>query len=463
MARYPRLSLVVALVLGLLPASGPAHGREELTPGPSPRPNWVAESDLKLAQLGWSVAPAGDVNGDGFGDVVVGAPNHQNGRTGIGRVYVFHGSATGISRTANWTAEGGQEDSGFGWSVGTAGDVNGDGYDEIIVGEVYFGREADGEQDVGRAAVYYGSASAMSTVPNWAVVGDRRYGLVGSGVGTAGDVDGDGYDDVIVGAAAYSDDRSYEGAAFVYLGSIDGLDTVPAWRADGPRSYASFGWAVGTAGDVNGDGFDDVIVGAGSLANPHYAEGAAYVYHGSATGLSTIADWSAEGNRSGGYYGSSVGTAGDVNGDGYADVIAGAAGAFVVRAYAYHGSASGLSPRANWIHTGDQPASGFGFSVRTAGDRNGDGYDEVIVGAPYWADGQDQEGGVWVFDGSSSGLSDHFTWAAEGNQPSGWFGWSASTAGDVNGDGLDDVLIGATQFEHPQLWEGIVVAYYSPL
>jgi hypothetical protein len=406
------------------------------------------------------VASAGDVNGDGFDDVIVGAPHYHDGTVEVGRAYVFHGSATGISRTVTWTADGRQENEQFGWSVASAGDVNGDGYDEVIVGAPYFGDEEGGE-DVGRANLYYGSATGLSTESGWSVVGDRRYGLVGSGVGSAGDNNGDGYEDVIVGAASYSDSESYQGAAFMYPGSATGLSIVADWRAEGPGPYASFGWAVGTAGDVNGDGYDDVIIGAGSLAHPQYAEGGAYVYHGSAAGLSTGADWSAEGNRSGAYFGSSVGTAGDVNGDGYADVIAGAAGAGVVRAYAYYGSAAGLSPVADWVHKSDQPTSGFGYAVRTAGDRSGDGYDEVIVGAPYWADGQDQEGGVWVFDGSAFGLSDDFTWAAQSNQASAWFGWSASTAGDVNGDGLDDVLIGAMQFGHPQTWEGIAVAYHG--
>jgi hypothetical protein len=453
-----RIFSILALLAGLSIPQGPVNLLAPLA-GPSPRPAWTAESNQEFSDFGYSVASAGDVNGDGFDDVIVGDTELYNGQAALGRAYVFHGSAAGLSRIANWTAAGSQEKSQAGWSVASAGDVNGDGYGEVIVGAPYFGEE-EGEEDVGRADLYYGSATGLSTAPGWSVVGDREYGLLGSGVGTAGDVNGDGYDDVIVGAAAYSDKGSYEGAAFVYLGSATGLSTVAAWRADGPGAYASFGWAAGTAGDVNGDGYDDVIVGAGSLSHGQYSEGGAYVYHGSAAGLSTSANWSVEGNRAFGYFGTSVGTAGDVNGDGYADVIAGAAGN-VVRAYAYYGSAAGLSPVADWIHRSDQFLSGFGFSVTTAGDVNGDGYDEVIVGAPYWTDGQDQEGGVWLFDGSASGLSTDFTWAAESNQASAWFGWSVSLAGDVNGDGYDDLMIGAPHYGHPQQSEGIAVTYYG--
>lgn len=464
MARYHRWGLVAAIVLSVLPASGPAQAQEEqgawTGAHPSPRPNWAAESNQAFAELGWAVASAGDVNGDGFDDVIVGAAKYDTGRVDVGRAFIFHGSATGISRAPNWTALGSQENSQAGWSVATAGDVNGDGYDEVIVGAPYFGAE-----DEGRASLYYGSAAGSSPAPGWTVVGDKEYGLLGSAVGTAGDVNGDGYDDVIVGATSYSENDSYEGAAFVYMGSASGLGTLAAWRADGGGSYDSFGWAAGTGGDVNGDGYDDVIVGAGSYSNGEDYEGSAYVFHGSAAGLSTTPNWTTESNHGGAYYGSSVGTAGDVNGDGYGDVIVGGAGFNLQagRANVYHGSAGGLSQVADWSADPGQPAVGFGYSVSTAGDVNGDGYADVIVGAPYYNKGRPQEGKAIVYHGSATGLSATIDWWAEGNQASAWLGWSVSTAGDVNGDARDDVIIGAKQYGHPQASEGIAVAYYGEL
>ena len=143
-------------------------------------------------------------------------------------------------------------------------------------------------------------------------------------MGTAGDVNGDGYADVIVGADSYDNGQGNEGAAWVYLGSAAGLSATAAWMAEGNQASAWFGHSVGTAGDVNGDGYADVIVGARWYSNGQASEGAAFVYLGSAAGLGAAAAWTGEGNQEGAYFGHSVGTAGDVNGDGYADVIVGA-------------------------------------------------------------------------------------------------------------------------------------------
>ncbi len=171
-----------------------------------------------------------------------------------------------------WTATGTASGQWLGNSVGTAGDVNGDGYDDIIVGRA-------GYQSV---FVYYGSPTGLGTTPNWSVSGK-------SNGRAAGDVNGDGYDDVIM---------SGSGPVAVYYGSISGLGTTPVWTAEGqPNSY--FGSAIGTAGDVNGDGYDDVIIGAQYYDGDQSDEGRAYVYYGSATGLSQSANWTAESHQTG--------------------------------------------------------------------------------------------------------------------------------------------------------------------
>jgi hypothetical protein len=166
---------------------------------------------------------------------------------------VYFGSATGLSRTPNWTAESDQDVAQFGYAVATAGDVNGDGYDDVIVGAFYY---VDGEDREGAAFVYYGSATGLSTSPNWTAEGNQAVALFGHSVGTAGDVNGDGYDDVIVGAWGFAPG----GQAYAFYGSATGL-SAPNWTGDGEQGGAEFGWSVGTAGDVNGDGYDDVIVG----------------------------------------------------------------------------------------------------------------------------------------------------------------------------------------------------------
>jgi hypothetical protein len=426
---------------------------------PAARRRWAAQSDQASSFFGNSVATAGDVNGDGYDDVIVGAYAYHHPLAEEGRALVFHGSAAGLSRTPNWTAESDQAAADFGVSVGTAGDVNGDGYDDVIVGAYTYDH---GQTDEGRAYVYYGSAAGLSTTPNWTAESDQAFSYFGVSVGTAGDVNGDGYDDVIVGAHFYDHGEGDEGRAFVYLGSAAGLSTTLNWRAESDQVAAHFGSSVGTAGDVNGDGYDDVIVGAYTYDDGQDNEGRAFVFHGSATGLSSVADWTAESDQAGAQFGNSVGTAGDVNGDGYDDAIVGASQydngqLFQGRAYVYHGSATGLSTTPDWTAESDQGRPQFGTSVGTAGDVNGDGFDDAIVGAPYY--GQDGQGRTFLYNGSATGLSSVADWTAESDQGGAQFGYSVGTAGDVNGDGYGDTIVGAPSYDNPETDEGAAFAY----
>ena len=425
--------------------------------------NWTAEGNQDGARFGCSASTAGDVNGDGYSDVIVGASGYENGEADEGRAFVYHGSASGLSTTADWTAESNQDNAKFGISVGTAGDVNGDGYSDVIVGTHWYD---NGEADEGGAFVYYGSESGLSTTPDWTAESDRAYARFGSSVGTAGDVNGDGYSDVIVGAYTYNNGESAEGRAFVYHGSASGLSTTADWTAESDQAYAEFGYSAGTAGDVNGDGYSDVIVGAPYYDNGESDEGGAFVYHGSASGLSTTPDWTAESDQAYGWLGWSVGTAGDVNGDGYSDIIVGVPGyengeTNEGRAYVYHGSSSGLATTADWMAESDEVSVGFGVSVGTAGDVDGDGYSEIVVGATGYSNGQTDEGAAFVFHGSASGVSTTAGWTVESDQAAALFGYSVGTAGDVNGDGYSDVIVGAPDYDNDQYNEGRVYVYHG--
>ena len=448
--------------------------------GLSTTANWTAEGNQADAQFGRSVGTAGDVNGDGYADVIVGAPYYDNGEADEGRAYVYHGSATGLATTANWTAESDQASAFLGRSVGTAGDVNGDGYADVIVGANAYDNT---ETDEGMAFVWYGSANGVNndvdgTPANaaWTAESNQDNAYFGYSAGTAGDVNGDGYADVIVGAHWYDNGETDEGAALVWYGSSTGLGAngTPAnadWTAESDQINASFGYSAGTAGDVNGDGYADVIVGAYFYDNGEADEGRAYVYHGSATGLATTANWTAESNQVSAQFGWSVRMAGDVNGDGYGDVIVGAyaydnpdsnEGA----AFVWYGSASGLGANgtpanAGWTAESNQAAAYFGYSVGTAGDVNGDGYADVIVGARYYDNGETDEGRAFVYHGSASGLPATANWTAEGNQGSAYFGWSVGTAGDVNGDGYADVIVGAHGYDNGETDEGGAWVYHG--
>ncbi|MBK9226722.1 MAG: FG-GAP repeat protein [Ignavibacteria bacterium] len=305
----------------------------------------------------------------------------------------------------------------------------------------------------GRALVYLGYSGGLRTTAEVIYESNQASSQFGYSVATAGDINGDGFSDVICGAYNYDNPSSNEGAAFVYLGSAIGMSASSNWNAEGNQAYTNFGLSVSTAGDVNGDGYSDVIVGAYNFDNVQTQEGAAFVFHGSANGLSTFSSWNAEGNQASAEFGNSVSTAGDVNGDGYSDVIV---GAFLYDngqtdegiSFVYYGSASGLSLTSNWTAEGNQAYVSFGSSVSTAGDVNGDGFSDVIVGAYGFTNGQSEEGAAFVYHGSASGLSLTSNWNAEGNQANASFGYSVTSAGDVNGDGYSDVIIGATYFEN---------------
>jgi hypothetical protein len=423
--------------------------------------NWTAEGDQAEAYFGNAVAAAGDVNGDGFGDVIVGAYGYDNGESGEGRAFVFHGSASGLSPTPSWTAESDQDGAQFGYSVGTAGDVNGDGFSDVIVGADQYD---NGLGDEGRAYVYHGSATGLSTAA-WTAALGQASAHFGFAVGTAGDVNGDGFSDVIVGAFGYDNGQTDEGGAFVYHGSSTGLVSTIAWHAESGQVGAFFGWSVGTAGDFNGDGFADVIVGALSYDNGENSEGRVSVYYGSTSGLSTSAAWSRESNQAGCELGGSVGTAGDVNGDGFSDVIAGAY-AFdngqtnEGRAFVYFGLASG-GPLTVWTAESDQGGGLLGVSVATAGDVNGDGFSDVIAGAYGYDNGQTDEGRAFVYHGSAAGLTPFAAWTAEGNQVEARFGSSLAAAGDVNGDGYSDVILGAHGYDNGEIGEGRAFVYHG--
>jgi len=431
--------------------------------GLSATANWTTESNQASAQFGKSVSSAGDVNGDGYSDVIVGAPNFDNGQTDEGRVFVYHGSASGLSTTANWTVESNQANAYFGTSVAFAGDVNGDGYSDVLVGSPNFD---NGQTDEGRAFVYHGSATGLSTTANWAVESNQASANFGVSVSSAGDINGDGYSDVIVGSPNFDNGETNEGRTFLYHGSATGLATTANWTVESNQALASFGWSVASAGDVNGDGYSDVIVGAFFFDNGESNEGRAFIYHGSATGLSATANWTAESNQANAFFGRHVAPAGDVNGDGYSDVIVGAY-AFdneqtdEGQAFVYHGSATGLNATANWTTESNQASAFFGVSVASAGDVNGDGYSDVIVGASSFDNGQTDEGRVFVYYGKPAGLANTVDWTTESNQASASFGSSVSSAGDVNGDGYSDVIVGASNFDNGETDEGRAFVYHG--
>jgi len=462
---------------GVNPDEGRAFIYYGSSSGLSASPNNTPDdADQSFAQFGINVASAGDVNGDGYSDVIIGANGYNDGvNTDEGRAFVYHGSPDGLtSSPVNILDDADQGNARVGWSVASAGDVNGDGYDDVIIGAPYYD---DGPNtDEGRAFVYYGSATGLPATPsNTPDDADQNGAFFGNRVACAGDVNGDGYSDVIIGSPYYDDaGNGNEGRAFVYYGSATGLPATPSNTPDdADKINAMFGTSVASAGDVNGDGYGDVIIGASNYDDgANSQEGRAFVYLGSASGLSaTYISSPDDADQSTAFFGVSVASAGDVNGDGYSDVIIGAYGyndganADEGRVFVYYGNSSSISASPNVVlDNADQLNAYFGMSVAGAGDVNGDGYSDVIIGCPLYNDGSNfDEGRAYVYCGSSGGLSttpnsildDADMGAAE-------FGFSVASAGDVNGDGYSDVIIGAILYGFgPTSFEGWAFVYHG--
>jgi hypothetical protein len=441
---------------GVPPSRAWSGGFLELGAGVSGGADWMAEGDFANATFGSCVASAGDVNGDGYSDVIVGAPRYPALGSNTGRVYTYEGSALGLPATADWIIDGYHFGGFFGGTVASAGDVNGDGYDDVVVGAPSYpiGCDSCGE---GRAYLFLGSASGLETVPAWIASGTLGLERFAKSIAGAGDVDGDGYDDVIV-AGGYSafGDPDY---AVLFLGGPSGLSATPAWR------YEEYSLAtVASAGDVDGDGYADVIVGVPEWYENEYAEGAALVFMGSSTGLSRQPEWQYESNNLGARAGTAIASAGDVNGDGYGDVIVGAPFYFADRndegrAFVFLGSAAGLSQVPDWFAEGNLEFSTFGAAVASAGDIDADGYDDVVIGANDY-DGAEEGGGkAFVYLGSSGGLADSPLWTVEGTQRLEYLGTSVASAGDVDLDGKSDVLVGAPLYTNGEPQEGALPVF----
>jgi hypothetical protein len=394
--------------------------------------------DFGQRSYGFSVATAGDLNGDGSSDFIVGAERYDGGQTDEGMALIYLGHPDGLSPTHWWSKESDQTGARFGYAVATAGDVNGDGYADVVVGAPNYDHP---ENDEGGAWVYQGSLGGVHTVPDFFAQSDQAGANLGVSVAFAGDVNGDGFSDVIVGARGYNSSAIGEGIALVWYGSADGINGgangTPSnadWHAESNETSAFLGSSVATAGDVNGDGNADVIVG-GYQYGPD-EQGAAWVWLGSDHGLNggvpgapANADWAATGGSAAAHLGLSVSTAGDVNGDGYADVIVGAphhthGSAEEGAAYLYLGSADGLLDAWDNADEGDAPYAWFGASVACAGDVNGDGYADVVVGAPLYTNDLNEEGRAFLWYGSANGISTTRDWWAEGDVAGAWFGSS---------------------------------------
>ena len=368
--------------------------------------------------FGFSVTGGGDINGDGYKDFIVGAYGVNSNK---GKVYIYKNAMTGTDIPD--VAVYGENLSEMGKSVSDAGDLNGDGYDDYIIGASAYGDFA-----TGRVYIFFGSVNP-DTIPELIINGFANNSRFGTSVSGAGDVNADGYDDIIIGAPEYN---SSQGRVYIYFGGSI-MDTIHDVQMTGATSLYRFGHSVSSAGDMNGDGFSDVIVGIPGTSS---SRGSIRIYNGG-NPMDSAFDQIYTGTVADEQFGHSVSEAGDVNNDGFSDVIFGAPGYQGYKGVAVillGNNIGGFSIRGD--DTGDQ----LGYSVSGAGDINGDGYSDVVIGAPY-ANGN--LGKAYINLGSSfQDTSKDLEFTANYFK----FGNSVSGAGDVNNDGYDDFIICEEQY-----------------
>ncbi len=337
----------------------------------------------------------------------------------------------------------------FGSALAAAGDVDGDGYNDLVVGA----RGHDGTAYNGGAAyVYLGAATGLDSssetiLSPW---GSSSYDYCGDAVAGAGDLDGDGYDDVAMGCDRFEGGGYDRGAVFVFPGSSSGIDTARASAVSSPEAQNSeyFGASVALGADYDGDGYDDLVVGADNDSHGGSSNvGSVYVFSGGVTGIDSSSYDKFIASDAGWMdtFGARAVGLDDLDGDGYGDLAVSAPahdglGSNAGAVYVYLGSVSGLGSEVKLEATDGGASHRFGDGLASAGDVDADGLEDLIVGAP-----GNGVGAVYVYLGSTTGIDASSeqqlipSTGASGDQ----VGYAVSGVGDVDADGFADILVGA--------------------
>jgi len=223
------------------------------------------------------------VNGDGYGDVLVGEPYYDNDiYMDAGAVHLYLGNQLGMSYVPAWTYYGYRGEDRLGTAADAAGDLNGDGCADIVIGAP--GYNLPNMLNTGRVYVFYGcqndTASTLNSVADWEYSYPQAYANTGIDASSGGDTNNDGYAELLVGVDLFDDEQANEGAVLAFFGSKDGIPLQPGWQVEGNKNETYFGFAVDSAGDTNGDGFTDVLIGSYGYRSELDIQGAAFVFFG---------------------------------------------------------------------------------------------------------------------------------------------------------------------------------------
>jgi hypothetical protein len=411
--------------------------------------------------VGAGVAAGGDLDDDGQDDVIVMGDDTND----QGDVWVWFSDITGdnSSSTADVHIEGDDAYDNFGRTYGNASsgrDLNGDGVDDLVVGA--YGDDLRASA-AGTTFVFYGPLAAGSYGPqadaDYLWVGASANDFAGNAVALVADMSGDRYDELLIGAYGQDSGGSVAGAVYLNFGPFSGYSSsgVSLSGSDvilvGEDAADYFGWSVADVGDWDGDGLADVAIGAYSDDDGGSEAGAAYVFTGLTSGTvdASAADFKVRGEAAGDRAGWDLATGGDTNGDGYDDLVLGAyrnddGGSDAGAVYIVTGNRSGTASASSFVQLrGVTAGDSAGYSVAGGGDVDGDGVPELLVGAWKNDDADSDAGAAYLCYGPFSGSAALSACDAAllGDDAYDYAGQSVAFTGDTDADGLTDVLIGA--------------------